>query len=315
MLRSSRRRPPPGRGVNTIIGVVLLVAITVVAGAFLWSFRLNPPTASPQIAFTIRSGTSDPVWGDPTDCLPWFSAWLHYNVEIAHSLPNTTATYYSPGGHIYQINAQSPWGMWWFGTLPNQSSVLNGESGQDLYTSECEGSPPTGDFSSMNSTQFIVTSHTPSSISLDQVEMLFICNGTFFLQGTLSSMTWYPGSSTQPAPDAPHLGSCGTFVPSGSFSTLYNRFGIFVPITGSSSVIADGDTFIMYVHTSSPFDPSTTSNHGSSGNCGPGPDCDDFHGAPAWCFTTPGACTLYFYYTGSPSSLLFSVSLYSLIRG
>lgn len=324
--RAGRRHR--SRGVSNIIATLLLVAITIVAGVFLWSFKINTPAPSPQISFAIRSGTSNPVWGDPTDCLPWFPSWLNYNTQVSTSTTNVTADYYENSGH-YTIAGSFTGGpivakdgkhygnnftAWWFGGLAN---VTGGVTGSSVHNTECNGSPPTGDFSVMNSTQFIVAAHSPSVIPLQDIELIFQCNGTVFVNGTLDTMTWFPGSSTGPSPNAPHLNRCGSFVPSGSYSTLYNRFGIFVPIRATSSgLVENGDTFIMYVHTSSPFDPDVHgANGGALGDCGPGPDCDDFHGAPAWCFQVPGACTLSFVYTGQPSTLLVSISLYDIVRG
>jgi flagellin-like protein len=326
-VRRARRRRRP-RGVASIIATILLVAITLVAGIFLWTFKFNTPAPSPLMSFSIRSGTSNPVWGDPTDCLPWFPAWLSYNTQSSTSNTNTTVEYYANGGN-FDIMGQITTGpivaengkhygnnftAWWGGGLSN---VTGGTKGSSLYSSECQGSPPTGDFSSMNSTQFIISAHSPTYIPLADVEVLFLCNDTVFVNGTLDTMTWFPGSSTGPAPNAPHLGKCGSFVPSGSYSTLYNRFGIFVPIDPTETgFVENGDTFIMYVHTSSPFDPDVAGgNAGDHGDCGPGPDCDDFHGAPAWCFQIPNACSLSFIYTGQPNSLLATINLYDIIRG
>jgi len=316
------------RGVSNIIATILLVAITIIAGVFLWTFKINTPAPSPVLSFSIRSGTSNPVWGDPTDCLPWFPAWLNYNTHVTTSTTNVTDDYYENGGNyaiagafgagpIVAKNGQhygNNFTAWWHGGFAN---VTGGVTGSSVHNTECSGTPPTGDFSQMNSTQFIISAHSPSVIPLSDVELIFECNGTVFVNGTLDTMTWFPGSSTGPSPNAPHLNKCGSFVPSGSYSTLYNRFGIFVPINpAQTGFVEDGDTFIMYVHTSSPFDPDVTGeNDGVHGDCGPGPDCDDFHGAPAWCFTVPDACTLSFVYTGQPNSLLTSLSLYDIIRG
>jgi len=312
MPRSRRWRTSPRRGVSNVIAVILMLGITVAAGAILWGFSLNLHTVTPTITVTIRAGTSNPVWGDPTDCLPWFPAWLNYNTQVTTNSANTVADYLLTGT-TYSVNPKTTWGTWWFHGLSN---VSGGTRGSTLSGQECSSLTPPGDFSPMNTTQFIISSHSPNSINLANLGMVFICNGTVFLNGTLASMTWYPGSSTGPAPNAPHLGKCGTFIPSGSYSTLYNRFGIFVPLDQNTAVLQDGDTFVMYVHTVSPFDPDTS---GGNGNCGPGPDCDDYHGAPPWCFTAPvtlnTGCTLDFYYAGTPDSLLFSIPLYNIIRG
>jgi hypothetical protein len=44
----------------------------------------------------------------------------------------------------------------------------------------------------------------------------------------------------------------------------------------------------------------------------PGPDSDDYHGAPTWCFITPGSCTIKIVYTGNPSQLLATIPVYSI---
>ncbi|HKN07587.1 MAG TPA: archaellin/type IV pilin N-terminal domain-containing protein, partial [Thermoplasmata archaeon] len=58
------------RGVAEIIGAVLLVALTLVAGVLLWTFHIYTAPVPPTVNFVIRSGGSNPVWGDPTDCQP-----------------------------------------------------------------------------------------------------------------------------------------------------------------------------------------------------------------------------------------------------
>jgi flagellin-like protein len=304
-------------GVANIIATVLMIAITVAAGTILWEFSLHLPAAPPSITLSIRSGTSNPVWGDPSDCLPWMPAWLNYNTHVTTSSSNTTADYILSGG-TYSVNPNTRFGNWWNHGLSNLSG---GTPGLTLYYNECSDLSPPGDFSVMNTTLFIVSSHTPSLISLASIQLLFLCNGSAFIQGTLAAMTWYPGSQSQPAPNAPHLGNCGTYVPSGAYSTLYNRFGIFVPLNTNVTALNNGDTFIMYVHTSSPFDPDLTGYNRdpvTHVDCGPAPDCDDYHGAPPWCFTTPltatTGCALDFYTTGTSPTLLASIPLFNLIR-
>jgi flagellin-like protein len=58
------------RGVSEVIGAILLIALTITAGIILWSFRINTPPSPPQVSFLFRTGTSNPVWGDPTDLSP-----------------------------------------------------------------------------------------------------------------------------------------------------------------------------------------------------------------------------------------------------
>jgi flagellin-like protein len=258
-MRMPRRWRRSGRrAVSPIIGTILLLAITIVAGVILWSFRIYQPPATPQVTFLIRSGGSNPVWGDPTD---------------------------ESGGGTYSL---------------------------------------------MNTTQVIVATHTPAAIPLDEVYLTFICdntshggNRTVLLSGTLANMTWIPGvsggsSGTAPV-GAPTLGWCASLkingYGGGAVSTAYNRLMIFDPISANETeLLENGDTLILYIHKGGyPLD-----YEDSSGDCAghvagyPCLDGDDYHGAPPWCFTTEGACTIYLTYTGSPSTLLATIPVYSL---
>ncbi len=260
------RHPVPGRflnrrGISNVIAAVILTAITITAGALLWTLHFNLPSSPPQVSYVIRAGLSYPVYGDPTDCVPW--------------QPTTIG---APG-----------WSTNW--------------------TAECQRTE-TGRYSLMNATSITFTQHTPTNIPLNLVNFTFICNNTILVGGSLAAMSWIPGSQTQPAPNAPTLGRCGSFDPhSGSFSTLYNRLGIYIPIDPNATVVTDGDTFVLYIHTpGSVFDPGGSGGRGGQG----GPDTDDYHGAPPWCFTVPGACTIYLNYVGVPGTSLAVIPVYSL---
>ncbi len=65
-MRTFRRRA--SRGVNNVIAVILLVAMTVIAVAILAAFKPPVPTATSAIYYTIDTGTTAPTWGDLTDC-------------------------------------------------------------------------------------------------------------------------------------------------------------------------------------------------------------------------------------------------------
>lgn len=183
----------------------------------------------------------------------------------------------------------------------------------------CPGSSPC--YSLMNTSQIIIASSAPTNIPLTSIEFTFVCNNqstggniSILVQGTLAAMTWFPGSSGSPPANAPKLGWCANFhaggFGGGSFGTLYNRLGLFVPISQNVTVLQAGDTFILYIHNGGyPLDYN-------NGDCNPHPvpcfDKDDYHGAPPWCFTNPGACTIYLSYLGSPSTLLATIPVYSL---
>lgn len=176
--------------------------------------------------------------------------------------------------------------------------------------------PPSGGYSLMNTSQIIIASSSPTNIPLADIQFTFVCNNestggneSILVQGSLASMTWFPGTSGSPPANAPKLGWCANFhaggFGGGAFGTLYNRLGLFVPIAKGVTVLAAGDTFLLYIHQGCyPLDYSG----GGRGVC----DNDDYHGAPPWCFTDPGACTIYLTYTGSPTTLLIQIPVYSM---
>jgi len=300
------------RGVSEIIGAILLVALTVVAGTILWTFKIYTPPAVPTISFVIRSGGSNPVWGDPTDCQPWGYSLSQYPLTAAQARTWV-------GGYDDPPTAHT-----WYGQCGD------GASGAI-----------TGNYSLLNSTEFIISAHSPADISLSNIEFTFICNNasdnggrTVLVNGSLSSMTWFPGVSTEPAGYAPYLGYCGNFDAGSTIAAngiYFNRLGIFVPLNQGQNNLENGDTFIMYIHNGGyPLDFECVANAGgiefdgenatngcldlSHGNpvATPQSDFDDYHGAPPWCFLSPGACTIYLTYTGTPSALLAEIPVYSL---
>jgi flagellin-like protein len=273
------------RGVAEIIGAVLLVALTLVAGVLLWTFHIYTAPVPPTVNFVIRSGGSNPVWGDPTDC--------------------------------------QPQGTWHYPLNTGNATLIN--SWNNGFLNECAYPATSGNYSLLNTTELIFSASSPLNIPLNQIDMTFVCNGTVLLNGSFASMTWFPGSSTDPAPNAPTLGYCGTFdaggYGGGAFSTYYNRLGLFVPIEQGVSVLQSGDTFILYIHTGGyPLDYACTTNwivnyYGICGSVSNGPinDFDDYHGVPPWCFSSPGQCTIYLTYTGVPSTLLATIPVYTLV--
>ena len=307
MRRRLRWRRRSRRGVSEIIGAILLIALTLVAGVILWTFRIYTPPPAPTISFDIHSGGSNPVWGDPTDCQPWGYSLRSYPLSGAANI--------------------STW--------------------RGLWLAECNPPHVSGNFSALNTSAFIVSGISPADIPLSDVTLTFVCNGayapapytttntTILVTGSLDSMTWFPGSSSSPAPNAPDLGWCGGFEAGGflggSFGTLYNRLALFTPLTPGVSILESGDTFLLYIHNGGwPLDfycigIQTGLYAGDSTDCplwhrGASPsqyaypvlDADDYHGAPPWCFAAVGACTIYLTYTGSPSALLATIPVYSL---
>jgi len=303
-----RWRRASRRGINELIGAIFLTALTVIAGSILWSFRIYTPPSPPTVTFVIRSGGSNPVWGDPTDCQPW-----GYNLS-AYPLSGSKLTD-------------------WLGHSDDGPGVRS-------WWGECENGV-TGNFSALNSTEFIISTHSPDTILLSQIEFTFVCNNasdlggrTILVNGSLSTMTWFPGVSTEPAAGAPYLGSCGNFDAASKTAAngiYYNRLGLFIPLQQGVNYLENGDTFILYIHNGGfPLDFECVANAGGvefdgenatngclnikDGNpqAVPQLDYDDYHGAPPWCFLSMDACTIYLTYTGYPQTLLATIPVYSL---
>lgn len=296
MRRPQWRRRRRRRGVAEIIGAILLIALTIVAGVILWSFRIYTPTPAPSVALDIRPGGAHPAWGDPTDCQPF----------------NTPQwTYPLSAGQL---------GTW-----------------ADKWYAQCYQSA-TGNFTLMNTTYITIEGISSSSIPIADVTLTFVCYNatslggtTVLLTGTLASMTWFPGLSTEPAANAPSLGYCGNFDAGGwafmpgltpANGTLYNRLGFFDPLSAGDTTLVNGDTFVLYLHNGGwPITflcvaadageyPLSYCPKGDTYT--PQLDFDDYHGAPPWCFVTPGACTIYLTYTGQPSTVLAAIPVSTL---
>jgi flagellin-like protein len=309
------------RGISEVIGAILLIALTVVAGVILWTFQIYNPPAPPTVSFVIRAGGSNPVWGDPTDCQPWGGPWTYpaTGAELTKWL----------GHHDDPSTTNSWWGQCGDGDGPN--SGVN------------------GNYAELNTSEFIISGHTPSDIPLTEIEFTFVCNNasnnggtTILVNGSLASMTWFPGVSKSPAADAPYLGYCGNFEAGNSSASngiYYNRLGLFVPLQNITN-LENGDTFILYIHNGGyPLDYECVANAAgvnfadetNSNGCRectsgtgypthtpcnaiaiPQLDYDDYHGAPPWCFLTVNACTIYLTYTGTPSTVLAEIPVYDL---
>jgi flagellin-like protein len=277
------------RGISEVIGAILLIAMTLVASVLLWTFHVNTPPAAPSISISISTGGANPVWGDPTDCQP-------------------------QGQWTYPLNATE---------LAGRGYGLWG----NLWDDQCYPPATSGNFSLLNTSQITIVAHSPANIDLNDVNLTFICNNasnnggrTVLVQGSLASMVWFPGSTTEPAANAPYLGYCGNFnaggYGGGAYGTLYNRLGMFNPLNQNYSELENGDTFILYIHNGgwpTDFECVEEALYGCYLNGGkPVADWDDYHGAPPWCFVTPGACTIYLTYTGNPAGLLATIPVYSL---
>lgn len=146
----------------------------------------------------------------------------------------------------------------------------------------------------------IFTEHAPSSILLSQLNFDFRCNKSSLLNGSFNQLEVIPGSGSNPVAGSPSLGKCGSWKPStnGNQATYFNRLAYFQQINVNSKVLHDGDIFVVYEHPLLNF-------CDRSNKC---PD-DDYHGAPPWCFTVPGACTIEIAFTGTPATLIANIPL------
>jgi flagellin-like protein len=325
MLGRRWRREGARRGVSPIIGTILILAMTIATLTIIFSFRFYTPASPPTMSFAIRTGGDTPVWGDPTDCQPLaFNGWS----------PNQPDSYPITD---YSSTVQNTWNNDWWDQCEYFSESLPGYS-------------TPGIFAPMNTTQIIFSTVSSTGIPLTDMNFTFVCNGalapspyttttdTVLVSGTLDAMTWNPGLSTTVPANAPLLGYCGGFdmgaEAGAAFGSEFDRLMIFVPIVATpngqpASLLAVGDTIYIYIHNGGwPLDYACVTSGQPWANdaaiCPPAPghqngiiggpllDVDDYHGAPPWCFTTPGACTIYISYTGSPSALLDTIPVYDL---
>src|ERR1700686_4065088 len=145
----------------------------------------------------------------------------------------------------------------------------------------------------------IFTGHVPDNIPLSALKMVFLCNGTSLLNGTLKQLEIVPGSGNNPGSGSPRLGRCGAWTPSavGHPASYFNRLAYFQQIDNGSAVLHSGDILVLYQHP-----PLQSKDY--SGYVG---DSDDYHGAPPWCFTTPGLCSVQVSYTQQPPTIVAAI--------
>ena len=156
-------------GIVEIIGAILPIVLTIIADVILGGFRLKLPPSPPSVSFVARSGGSNPVWGDPTDCQP-------------------------------------------HGTWTYSASQAQGSAWANAWGNQCEVPYTSGSFSPMNTTQFVISSTSPSDLPLDEIHFEFVgynsssTGGTTVLaSGSLASMMRYSGSKSH----RPNLGAVG----------------------------------------------------------------------------------------------------------
>lgn len=270
-------------GVSDIIAAILLTGITVVAGVFLWLFVIPTPVNQPTVDYTAVSGVTYPVWGDPTDCFP--------------NLPNSPTYYLGNGTHD-----------------PRYSTYMN------AWTNDCQNAN-NGTYNQMNVTEIVFT-QISQVVPLVNIQFNFLCHNetpapmtTFLVRGSLAAMSWFPGSSQSLSLNAPKLGSCGTFNASGFGGGVngvyYNRLGFFKPLATNENLLLPGSSFVLYIHTYNSVREAPSPLEGQLSwykN-----DIDDFHGAPTWCFTTPGACTIDLVDTAiSTQPIIASIPVYNI---
>lgn len=150
----------------------------------------------------------------------------------------------------------------------------------------------------------IFTQWTPNVIPVSELTFYMLCNGTVYLQSTLSAMTWVPGAAGTPGSNAPQLGTCGNFVPP---AAAFNRLTFFDQLRPGATDLTPGDQIVLFQSFEPPNCPSPKYSGGVLVSCD-----DDFHGAPSWCFTVQGACTIDLVYNGHPSALATTIPVYGL---
>lgn len=232
------RGPRRGRGVSPVIATIFLVAITVVAGIALWTFRPTLPSQPVTLTYLARDGGGEPTWGDGSDCKNVMDPTTHQTTQTCLVLPTIDV---------------------------------------------------------------ILTGASLSYLPLSELTFIFECNGTQYLTAPLTTMEWVPGTAATVGGNAPQLGHCGSYVPP---AAAWNRLAFFEQVTAGDAAWEAGDHIVLYAHT---FEPPNCPSPGPNGKCD-----DDFHGAPEWCYTVTGACSLLLVYNGQPPGLALRLSLYGL---
>ena len=246
--------------------MILLVAITVIAMALIYMIRFPMPNPPPTVSFASVNDARYPVWGDPTDCYP----------NLPHN-PN----YYLGNG------------------TGNSTDTNRWNTYMTAWNNDCENGQ-NGTYNLMDAARITITS-VSQAIPLSGIEFQFTCvnttpsyDRTVLVSGYLNTMEWEPGAPNGEnfTSSAPTLGTCASYDPkgSGANSVYYNRLGFFDPLNPNLQDLAPGMTLIIYIHTPNsiyeapnPLEPQSTWNQ---------PDADDYHGAPLWCFTVPGSCSI-----------------------
>ncbi len=167
------------------------------------------------------------------------------------------------------------------------------------------------------SLDIILTASSPPNVLVSSLYFYLFCNGTVYLSGTLSQITWTPGAAqpaaplTSPAPplppgaSTPQLGHCGTYTPP---AAAFNRLVYFHQLVPGAATVQTGDMIVLYTHTFEPPNcPNPQYKNGVLVACD-----DDFHGAPTWCYDVQGACNIDLIYGGPPTVSLLQIPLYGL---
>lgn len=149
----------------------------------------------------------------------------------------------------------------------------------------------------------VITGFSPNYIPLNALHFYFFCNGSIYLSSVFADMRIVPGSTQAISGNAPQLQTCGTYVPP---HAAFNRLAYFEQIQPGDVFLVQGDELIVTAHS---FMPPNCPNAGGN------PCDDDFHGAPAWCYTVVDACSIVVYWSptsGDLSSTLLRIPLFGL---
>jgi flagellin-like protein len=170
----------------------------------------------------------------------------------------------------------------------------------DAYVSTIANEPAWGDGSECHDVNGVqtctslpaigITFVDPTPVPLTELQFVFLCNDTVYISSSFVNIEWVPGTeATVGSGSGPQISHCGSFTPP---LTMWNRVAFFEQLTPGNALIQPGDMLVFYAHTFLTFKD------------------DDFHGAPEFCYSVPGACTLDVFFTGGQTSLVFSLDLY-----
>ncbi|HEV2317235.1 MAG TPA: archaellin/type IV pilin N-terminal domain-containing protein [Thermoplasmata archaeon] len=284
--RVRRLRRPATRGVSPIIGGILLVGLTIVAGTVLWGFRVQFPSTPVQIWYETESPVPSEAYADGSDCHNVGSGANATQVCDGLTAIEIVVTSFQPSYlalSSLQLYFSCDGSTYLSGTLaamewnPGSTGTIGGGPGSGVPSLGTCGSyvPPRAAFNRFMFFQAI----DPGATGLQAGDRFVI-----FAEG-------FTPPSCRFAPST--LDVC--WIDAGQNSAVQSNSKLFPSTCPVPSYAANAN-------------PATNGSYGLNG-------CDDdYHGVPdPACYLVAGACGVTVAYLGPPDALALRVSMVGLL--